>query len=277
VIETETSGPVLRLRMARTFLGRGVYHTAAYRVGSLMVDSGCAHTLRELLGALEGGPRIEQVVSTHCHEDHIAGNHALAELHGARILAHPLALPVLAAPRELQPQQLYRRLFWGYPEPCVAEAIGDRVETSDGYRFEVIHTPGHSPDHICLFEPREGWLFTGDAFVGGRDRALRRGADIYRIMASLSRLAALDASLLFPGSGTIYRSPAATIRQKLEYLDQLGDRIRELHARGLGAVAIRQTLFGSEHWVSRITGGDFNGENLVRSYLERDPAARLAA
>jgi glyoxylase-like metal-dependent hydrolase (beta-lactamase superfamily II) len=275
MIETETIGPVLRLRMARAIFGRAIYHTAAYRVGTLLVDSGCAHTLGELLAILDGGPRIEQVVCTHSHEDHVAGNRALAAGHGARLLAHPLAVPVLAAPRELQPQQLYRRILWGYPEPSTAFAIGDELE-ADGRRYRVIHTPGHSPDHICLLEPREGWLFTGDAFVGGQDRALRREADVHAIIRSLRLLLELDPRVLFPGSGTVYCEPRQVLREKIEYLEQLGDRVHALAARGLSVRRIRRRLLGPEPWIATVTQGDFTGENLIRSFLGHDPEALAA-
>ena len=45
---------------------------------------------------------------------------------------------------------------------------------------KVIHTPGHCSNHLCLYEPNKGWLFTGDLFVGGKDRALRAGNDIFK-------------------------------------------------------------------------------------------------
>ena len=45
--------------------------------------------------------------------------------------------------------------FGAGPGPSRGQPIGEWVET-DRYRFQVIHTPGHSPDHICLFEPEQG-------------------------------------------------------------------------------------------------------------------------
>lgn len=46
--------------------------------------------------------------------------------------------------------------------------IPDRLYT-DRYRFAVLHTPGHSNDHICLLEPDEGWLFSGDLFLSASE------------------------------------------------------------------------------------------------------------
>jgi hypothetical protein len=52
MIDVLQQGEVRRFRMARTMLGRGWYHTAAYWVDGLMVDSGCAHAVPELMAAL---------------------------------------------------------------------------------------------------------------------------------------------------------------------------------------------------------------------------------
>jgi len=53
------------------------------------------------------------------------------------------------------------------------------------HRFEVIYISGHSPDHICLYGPEKGWIFTGDAYIGGKDRVLRQDYDIWQISRRL--------------------------------------------------------------------------------------------
>ena len=58
MIERERIGPVEKFRLAHGLLGRGFYFTAAYRVGELMVDSGCAHTARELAELRKLVPRL---------------------------------------------------------------------------------------------------------------------------------------------------------------------------------------------------------------------------
>ena len=64
---------VVRFRMARELLGKQFYHTAAYWVDGLLIDTGCAHTARQLTSTLKGW-RVDQVVNTHSHEDHIGAN-----------------------------------------------------------------------------------------------------------------------------------------------------------------------------------------------------------
>jgi glyoxylase-like metal-dependent hydrolase (beta-lactamase superfamily II) len=262
--EALPSGEVLKLRAARDILGRPIYFTAAYLVDGLLIDTGCAHTAGQLLRALEG-QRIEQVVNTHSHEDHIGANAAIQAAYGCPIYAHPEALPVIHDPRR-QPLQPYRRIFWGWPKPSEAIPVGQRLET-DHSCFEVIHTPGHSPDHVCLFEPERGWLFTGDTYIGGKDRALREGYDIYGIIASLKVLARLPVEVIFAGSGSVRQMGVEPLRQKIAYLEDLGQRVRSLGDQGLSPRQIRRRLFGRDVFIAYVTLGHFSGLHLVRSYL----------
>jgi len=269
MIEIERVGEVVKVRMANRLVGRPLYYTAAYLVDGLLIDTGCPRTSRELLSVIkEWG--LERIVNTHSHEDHIGGNAILQEKFGVEILAHPLALPILADPKRLH-LQLYRRLIWGSPAPSQGSPIGE-VVTTGRYSFQLIPTPGHSEDHISLYEPKKGWLFTGDAYIGGLDKALQADSDIYAIIASLKRLSALSAKRLFQGSGTVRDDPQEAIEKKAEYLEELGEKVWQLHSQGLSPKEIRDRLLGGELPIAYWTLGHFSGLNLVRSYLkiERD-------
>lgn len=261
-------GDVTRFDLARTFFGRGRYWTTAYFVDGLLMDTGCAFTAPELAEALSETPLV-RIVNTHSHEDHIGANGRLQRQHnGLEILAHPLALPVLADPRGRQPLHLYRRVMWGWPEPSQGRAVSDgEVIETDHYRLQVIYTPGHSPDHICLYEPNRGWLFTGDLFVGGRDRALRAGYDVWGIIASLKRIAALPATTLFPGSARVRDKPADELAAKIAYLEELGEHVLELHRQGRSVQEIVRALCGGPMLIEIITLGHFSRRRLVLSYL----------
>lgn len=239
-----------------------------------MIDSGCAHAASQLIQVLKDRS-LHTIFNTHTHEDHIGANGPLQYLRqDIAILAHPLALPVLADPRRRQPLHPYRRLFWGWPEPSSGQVAsdGEIIETSQ-YSFQVIYTPGHSPDHLCLYEPHQGWLFTGDLFVGGQDRAMRQGTDVWGIIASLKLLALLPAEWLFPGSARARQNPQAEINLKIAYYEEFGAEVLALHNQGLPFQQIVSRLCGPPTRVERITLGHFARRHMIGSYLNRSPGA----
>jgi hydroxyacylglutathione hydrolase len=127
------------------------------------------------------GARIERVLETHTHADHVSGHGRLALEHGVPVSIHPLAEP-------------------GYPFDPLAD--GQELRVGD-VTIRVLHTPGHRPEH-CAFVVDERIALTGDSlFVGDAARpdlavAAREGAeDLYR---SLARLTALgDDVEVYPG------------------------------------------------------------------------------
>jgi glyoxylase-like metal-dependent hydrolase (beta-lactamase superfamily II) len=262
-------GDVTRLDLARTLAGRGRYWTTAYLIDDMLVDSGCARSAAELVAALNDTP-LSRIVNTHTHEDHIGANGPLQRQHnGLEILAHPLGLPVLADPCGTQPLQPYRRFMWGWPEPSQGKPIPDGgvIETAN-YCFQALYTPGHSSDHLCLYEPERGWLFSGDLYVGGRDRALRADYDIWQIIASLKRVAALPLNLMFPGSARVRENPTQALGDKITYLEELGAAVLTLDRKGWGVSAIVRALCGGPLFLEFFTLGHFSRRQLVLSYLE---------
>jgi glyoxylase-like metal-dependent hydrolase (beta-lactamase superfamily II) len=160
--------------------------------------------------------------------------------------------------------------MWGYPEPSFAVPIPDTIQTAH-HHFKVIHTPGHSSDHICLYEPHEGWLFSGDTYIGGKDRALRADYNIWQIIASLKELSQLDIDLIFTGSGNVRKNGSAALKEKIDYLQSMGEQTLELHRQGLNYGQIRRKLFGREMLIAYVTLGHFTGKHLVRSFIEDRP------
>jgi glyoxylase-like metal-dependent hydrolase (beta-lactamase superfamily II) len=270
VIKIRSYDEITRFELAHTLPVRWRYWTTAYLVDGMMVDTGCAHTAPELLAALADREPVSRIVNTHTHEDHIGANGDLqAQNRGLEISAHPLAMPVLADPRGVYLQP-YRRVFWGWPKPCRAGPLADGAEVeTERHRFRVVYTPGHTPDHICLYEPETGWLFTGDLFVGGQERALGAGYDIWQIVASLKRIAVLPASRLFPASAQVREDPQRELDTKIAYLEELGGRVLDLHRRGWGTGAIVRAVCGRPMQVELITLGHFSRKRMVLSFLKK--------
>jgi glyoxylase-like metal-dependent hydrolase (beta-lactamase superfamily II) len=174
---------------------------------------------------------------------------------------------VLAQPARLALQP-YRRLFWGEPSPCRAEPLSEGAHLgSERYTFHILYTPGHSPDHLCLFEPDNGWLFSGDLYVGGKDQALREGSDFWGILKALKYVAKLPITLLFPGSARVRPYPAQALQEKVDYLEELAGQVLELHRRGWSKRRIARRLLRAPRALEWLTLGHFSRRHLIRSIL----------
>ena len=260
---------VTRIDSARTIAGRGYYWSTAYLVDGLLIDTGCAYSAGQMLQALDGF-HLNTVFNTHSHEDHIGANGALQrQRDNLPIYVHPLAIPVLSEPRKNQPLELYRRVLWGWPQPSSGSPVADNqlIET-ENFKFRVIYTPGHSPDHCCLYEQDRGWLFSGDLFVGGKDRALAAGYDIWRIIAALKMIQKLPLSWLFPGCARVRENPAQELADKIAYLEETGANVLKLHGQGFSVKEISSRLFGGPMLIEWITAGNFSRRRLVEAYLK---------
>lgn len=262
MLHVTSHGPITRIRLARTFLGRALYTVNAYLVDGLLIDTGCPGTAREMVAWCRGRG-IRLVVNTHHHEDHAGGDRPLQRALGVPVFAPPEAVPTLAHFPRLE---FYRRVVWGQPENVSAQPLGEVVET-DRYRFEVVPTPGHCPDHICLFEPQQGWLFSGDLFIHERVRYLRADEDALTTLESLRRVLALRPRLLICSHAGLVEDACGAIERKIAYWEGLAEKARALRRQGLSLREVTDRLLGPEGPTGRITRGHFAKINLVRSLL----------
>ncbi len=270
MIQSFDYGEVRFFRMARAFFGRALYWTGVYFLDGLLVDSGPPNLAREVRRLCRELP-VRQCATTHHHEDH-SGNHALLRaLLGITPLAHRLGVERIAQP-ETEPQ-LYRRMCWGVPGPAQAEAAGEWLETSK-FRLQVIHTPGHAEDHVSFYLPDRQWLFSGDLYLASRLKYLRADEDIYAMLDSLRRVIALEPKVLFCQHRGRIENATAALGQKLDFLVELGERIHDLHHKGLEEAAIARALPGSDLVWRLWTGSHFSKRNFVRAFLHPRPGTR---
>ena len=270
MIESSRYEEVLQIRLCRSPEFRLTATVSAYLVDGLLIDSGPAHTAKELVGFLKD-QTVKAVVSTHHHEDHIAANAFLQDRFGAEVLAHELAVDKIARPAELYPYQVEA---WGDPVPSRARPLGPNIATKN-HVFEVIHTPGHDRDHVCLFERARGWLFSGDLFVSTRPVICRPMEDFWQVVEDLKLVRGLSPRLIFPAPTRVIEDPRERLERVIATLEELGGKIMQLHEEGLLPAEIRQRIFGEENQASARTQQQFSSGNLVKSFLKRsDLAAR---
>jgi glyoxylase-like metal-dependent hydrolase (beta-lactamase superfamily II) len=204
---------VTRIRAANpgplTLSGTNTYLTGA---PAWVVDPGPPdddHLERVLAAASERGG-VAGIVLTHRHLDHAGAAAALRERTGAA-LAASAAAPSAAA---------------RFAEPGVDSLEVDRL-LREGDRvgpFEVVGTPGHAADHVCLLAGRT--LFCGDTVLGeGSVFVPPEPGALAAYLRSLRKLQRLSLDALCPGHGPVVWEPAAKLA---EYLDHRLDRERRL-------------------------------------------------
>lgn len=262
VFRVSPHGPLTRIRMAKTLFGRPLHEVSAYAFADLLIDSGPPPTAARLVEWCRGQP-VRRVVLTHHHEDHIGGAAALQDELGLPVLAPALAVPILAEGLRMP---LYRRAVWGTPRRFRAEPLGPVVE-GEGYRLQVVPTPGHAFTHVCLFEEGRRWLFSGDLYVHERVTYLRRIEDVWEHMDSLRRVLALEPELLICDHAGILEHARERLARKIQWWEDLAGQARELRGRGLSVSRISRRLLGRNGFLSYASFGDFSHENLIRALL----------
>ena len=169
------------------------------------------------------GSRELHLVVTHAHSDHIEGAPAIGKRRPSTRLSK-MPWPI----RD-------RDLAW------TPLADGDVIETGEG-PLQVVHTPGHAPDHICLWHADSRTVFVGDMLQQGTTVVIpaSHGGSITEYLASLDRLLRLNPARALPAHGPVIEDPPALIHYYVRHRAEREEQV--LAALASGAVTVDDLL-----------------------------------
>jgi hydroxyacylglutathione hydrolase len=160
----------------------------------------------------ENGFSVQYIIATHGHPDHVCGNRIIREATGAKIVMHKDDSQFFGK----QEVKNYFSMLGLEPSPPTDWEVEDGNIIAIGEeKFTVIHTPGHTPGGICLYNAPH--LITGDTlFVGGVGRTDFPGGSWDQLLVSIQkRLLVLPAeTIVWPGHG--YGGSKSTIGEESE-------------------------------------------------------------
>jgi glyoxylase-like metal-dependent hydrolase (beta-lactamase superfamily II) len=282
---------VFRLRLPLPW--PGVPHCNAWAVASgdgvVLFDTGMhqpesmAHLERALAMCNLGLADIRLVVCTHAHSDHCGQAATIVARTGCELWMHPshelmtrmLEDPEAVLARRLEvarqsgvPEEPLRRYAAerGTPEPGVAGPLkpdrdlvsGVTVGTDLG-EWVAYETPGHSPSHVCLFQPERRLLISGDHLLGRISLYFEYGYSpnpVGEFLRSLDVVERLGARLCLAGHGRTFTDVHAHIQGNRELVqEQLSHVLAAVRREPLTPFQVVTSVYGESlseqnaHWL----------------------------
>lgn len=225
---------------------------------------------------------IEQVIITHHHSDHIGLVSEIVDASGAAVLVHKYAVPFLEAPRatRLHFDRYFQRICDAGAVPVAMQKIiagvsdyieryvndplsadtvlceGDVVRAG-GCDWQVLHTPGHAGDLICLYDANDGTLLASDHIIGeissnpliepppGDDPSQPRPKRLHEYLYHMQRVADLQPYIGYSGHGAPVDNVPHLVAERVAFHAQRVEKILAYFDEGPAHLwAITERMYG---------------------------------
>lgn len=236
----------------------------------VLVDSGWARAGSDLVGEIRDGlgeVAIERLLITHLHPDHFGGAKAVIRNYSSKVSYHK---------RETLHRSYYYSVFnrgmayatdrLGFPadvletvrgaisqsrsivpEPDSYLVEGDTIRTQLG-PWRILHTPGHSPGHVCLYRPSDGTLISGDHILPGETPnvafyPIPKYDALRSYLTSLAKVRRLLPCAALPGHGNVMRDVSKRIETiSSHHEERLQEVLQSLRGRERSAAEVTSAV-----------------------------------
>jgi glyoxylase-like metal-dependent hydrolase (beta-lactamase superfamily II) len=260
MIELEKHAGVTRVMMSSAMSRAAGYQVSAYLTGGILIDCGFPGVGYDMARFLDDR-RPLGVIITHHHEDH-AGNVELIARGRLPILAGADTLSALRTARRIS---LYRRVVWGGP-PQLVSPVTPLDASEKG--LELIHLPGHSPDHNVVWDAERRILFSSDLFLGVKVRVAFPSEEPRLLARSVRKAALLGPRVMFDSHRGLVPDPANALAAKADWMEATIGTIERKISEGWEDRAIARAVLGHESLVHYVSAGKLSRINYVRSIRE---------
>lgn len=190
-----------------TFLGTNTYLVGSEELAIIDPGPEDERHLRAIAEAVKG-MHIKHILVTHSHRDHCDGARALQEALGGEILSFgPTETPRGAGAPGLGSDFVDEAFV---PDRRIEE--GEEVR-GRGYALDVLHTPGHAPDHLCFALVGQRTVFTGDHVMGWNTTVIAPPeGNMASFLASMQRLLKRNDKVFLPAHGGRIMTPQRVVK-----------------------------------------------------------------
>ncbi|RDI43234.1 MBL fold metallo-hydrolase [Falsibacillus pallidus] len=255
---------IIQAEMKVTFAKQSLY-VNLYLIDGILVDTGPSSKTNELIPVLKSWD-YDQVILTHYHEDHSGLAPWIQKNREVPIFIHEQGIELCTKRANLP---FYRKVFWGGRKAFIPKILPERLNGRK-YEWEFIHSPGHSPDHIALYNQENGWMFGGDLYVLGKPKSLFAFEDASILMGSIQKVLEYDFETYICSHAGIFKDGKKMLQRKLDYLEEVKGKVELLQKKGSSQREITKTLFPKKHALNYLSMFENSPSYLVRSFFQQN-------
>ncbi|MBU1712556.1 MAG: MBL fold metallo-hydrolase [Proteobacteria bacterium] len=235
-----------------------------YYLDGLVIDTAQSRMHKDVITALQTN-RIEKILLTHYHEDHSGNASALSNFFNVNVYGHDITANKMGRGFKIRFYQLYT---WGKSGITSLSPLPPLIET-ERYKLMPIHTPGHSKDHTVYLEENNGWLFSGDLYLGERIKYFRSDEKFKDQIDSIKMILEYDFDALFCAHNPVPEKGKIRLAKKLSFLQEIYGEVQRLYLKGYSEAAIVKAMGnGKDKLVKFVTLGNASFAQMVRSAME---------